>query len=99
MPRIANSNTIPTFLQSALSSIRQSHKGSAQLNAVAPTIRKASVNALPVSCIAQRKLVAHGAGVYEDPQNHSIWYREGEILKRREADIDQIINDYVSSIK
>lgn len=98
MPRIANSNTIPSFLTAALSSIR---KAQAVVNTPtpAPFVRKASVNILPVEAITERKLVAHGAGVYEDPANKSIWYREGGFLKRREENIDTLINQYVSSIK
>lgn len=100
MPRTVNSTYIPNFLVTALSNIRK-----AQLAMPPPpsnnrmAIRKASLDALPVSAIAERKLVAHGAGVYEDAETREIWYKEGNLLKRRQADIDKLISDYLGSIK
>lgn len=103
MSRTANSSTIPSFLLKALGNVRKAKFVAATNTPAEPTpeakpiVRVASVNILPLSGIEGRKLVAHGAGVYEDPENHSIWYKEGNFLKRRQEDIDRIITDYVSS--
>lgn len=99
MPRIANSNTIPNFLVNALSKVRKAQLASLTASKPVTSVKTASVNIIPFEAVAERKLIAHGAGVYEDPETHSIWYKEGTFLKRRQEDIDRIISDYVSSIK
>lgn len=61
-------------------------------------VRHASLRDLPITAASEKGFIDHGMGVYEDPKNHSIWYKEGSFLKRRQDDIDKLISDYVSTI-
>ena len=99
MSRTVNSSTIPSFLVQALGNIRKSQTTEVEPAKPAVAVRIASLDCLPIEAIQERKLIAHGAGVYEDPSSKTIWYKEGQFLKRRAQDIDRLINDYVASIK
>jgi len=98
MIRIAkNSNSIPSVLQTALGKLNTSIP-----NKKISAPRVASINKtfskLPLRIAKARKnLKSHGAGVYSD--GGDIWYREGEYLVKKDIDINQIVEDYISSCK
>ncbi len=53
---------------------------------------------MTVTAASQKGFTDHGAGVWENPQDHSIWYREGSTLRRRNVNIDRMISDYLSTL-
>lgn len=94
---MTNSEHVPNVLAQALKKI-QAHKESP--DRIPVPIEKTSrrvANKLPVRVAMRRKLVAHGAGVFEDKETGDLWYREGEFLVRQAIDVNQIVEDYIKS--
>lgn len=106
MSRTTNSTTIPQVLLAAVAQLRLGRAGRTQATPPPPKPaqpRRALASAhrpvtlLPASAISTRKLVAHGAGVFEDPETNAIWFRVGDTLHRRDLDVERLIHDYVTA--
>ncbi len=96
MNRIQHSDNVPGILTQALSSLKAKRTASTRSTPIA--IVKREANKLPIRiAMAKRKLIARGAGVYEDKANGDIWYREGDFLLRQAVDTNSIVRKYLES--
>jgi hypothetical protein len=101
-----SSEHIPPILGKALKTL-QAQKAPRSITAssvntkVPPaSITKRDPNRIPLRVAqSRRKLIARGAGVYEDPKSGDIWYREGEFLIRQAIDVSSIVEKYLDSCK
>jgi hypothetical protein len=95
--RIQNSEAVPTSLRTALKTLQDEASRKAIKRNFPVVRRKVVASNIPFRhALAHRKLVAHGAGVYEDQQG-DLWYREGEFLVRKNIDTNKLVEDYLKT--
>lgn len=89
---VIRADVIPDF-------VRQAHGTLATAPVKAPAKKQAAAQPDSMSFAKARKVMAlkfHGAGVYEDTKTGQVWWREGNVLKRRHMDRDRIVAEYLA---
>ena len=98
--RTTHSENVPGVLTAALSKLRTESKRTAATKATPIALVKRTANRLPFRiAMSRRKLIARGAGIYEEASNGDIWYREGEFLVRQAIDTNSIVEDYLNTCR
>ena len=98
---IKYADSVPGILTEALRKIQAGKKASGEPTAPITLVTpRGNPNRMPIRiATAKRKLVARGAGVYEDSESGDIWFREGEYLVRQAVDTNKIVENYLRSVE
>lgn len=95
--RIHCSDHVPGVLTAALAQLKARPRKAALKSAPVAFVNREATKLPLRTAIAKKKLVAHGAGVYEDRSNGDIWFRDGEFLVRQAIDTNDLVEKYLAT--